>query len=1471
MNQSQDFPPAVAECSNSADDTFGPLVSSCRRSFDFTLLFEESFLSIVPSTFFILLAVLRLRSLYGKRKRVEAKPQLTIKLICIAVFAALHISLLVLWSLKYAQRTRTTIASATVSVVDVIFLTLLSHHEHSRSITPSTLLNVFLIFTVVFDVVRARTLWLMGGSLRDISAVFVASVAVKAIILGLEVSEKRRYLGREDKARGPEEIGGILNRSFFVWLNHLIALGHKKALVVDDLYPLDQDLSAVSLMSIFKGYWDNRDESKTHNYQLLWALCCSLKWQLLAPVPGRLALLAFTICQPLLLHTFINYLREPESPNRANVGYGMIVAYAVVYSGIALSTGFYWHRVYRSITMIRSVLVSSIYQKTLVISITALKNLQAVSLMSSDVQRIVDGIKNIHELWAILIQIGICTWLLYIQIGVGCVAPIVVSLTSTVLTAGLAAKAGKRQATWMEALEKRVGITASMLSSMKGVKISGLTSTLSSLTQQLRVNELKAGTSFRMVLVYALTLGFTPQLLSPVMAYGIFVAVGESSTKTLDSTRIFTAQSLILLITSPLSQLLQSIPQIVGAISCINRIQQFLLSGSRIDSRFLLQEIETEKFLTLETFDIASFPESLSSEEQKDVRPTLKTEKRQSTALAITDGSFGWNIDEPPIVQDLNLNIPASTLTMVVGPVACGKSTLLKAILGETPLSRGEVRISSKRIAFCDQSTWLNNSTVRENIIGYSPFNALWYDEVVYSCVLQKDFLEFPKGERTVIGSKGIALSGGQKQRVAIARAVYAKTAFAIFDDPFSGLDATTQQQLFSRVFGPQGLLKRQGVTVIISTHAANLLRSADHIVALGKDGRISEQGTFDQLEKNRGYLASLTYSDKNDVGVELSPDMDSSSGKDLLQEKEVESSSLGIRDLAVYAYYFRSIGRLNTVLFFALEAIFAFIFTFPSIWLTWWSQSNEQQPRQRTAYYLGGYAGFQGGGVLTIAILAWLICNAVIVSSGTKLHRVLLKAVMSAPMSFFATTDAGVIINRFSQDMLLIDTELPISLLDLVAGLLTAIGQAALIANSSYYIAISYPFVIAVFFAIQQFYLRISRQLRLLDLESKSPLYSLFIESLSGLATVRAFEWQTPSQALNEKLLDRSQRPFYLLYMIQRWLTLVLELLAAGLAVIIVGVAVALRNSTSPGFTGVALVNLIGLTESLKYLIITWTTLETALGAVSRVKDFAESTQAEDLEGEIQQAPENWPESGRIEFRQTSVSYGANEKRALNQLDFQIKAGERIAICGRSGSGKSSLVMALFHMIEIQEGSIVIDDVDIATLPRQTIRSRLNVIPQDPYFLQGSVRMNVDPFQKVSDTAAIGALSKVHLWSIFEDSGGLDAVFDEATLSHGQRQLFCLARSILRRSKIVVLDEATSSVDQETETLMQRIIQDEFRGCTTICVAHRLDAILDFDRVVVLDAGALVECDAPAALLARPSAFRTLYEAYSSKKSSPS
>lgn len=1449
-------------CPIAADASFGPVVKGCRDGFDFTFAFEQYFFAIVPSVVGLLLAAARVRVLIRRKTVVVRGGTLKgTKLFSIGLFAFIQLSLLVFWSAfgpTSAIRTQA-ITAASFSFLGALVFSGLSYYEHHKSSRPSWLLTAYLAFTLLPDATILRTLYLSSVTfslaIRVLSSV---AFAAKIGIILLESITKENVDDSHDKVgRTPERFTSPFSQLLYLWLNGLIKYGFNHVLKLEDLFQVDQEMEAEKLDERFWKIWGK--DSSHGKSKLGPVIIAALKFPLLLAAIPRLILIMFIFCQPLLLETFLGYLKDPEERKNANIGKAMIGAYALVYTGMAIASAFYWYRNIRFIAMLRGILMSAVYNKTTQLSIIATNTTDSVTLMSGDVENLVRGLREIHELWAAIVQIGIATWLLARQLGAACIGPLIVCFASAIIMGATSGRAKKYQLEWMGELQKRTGITSSVMGSLKGIKMLGLSKKLTGLVQKLRVDEVTASKKFRMLAVYSSTLAYFPMMLSPVVTFAIYLGVALRNHTTLDAQRMFTSLSLLMLITQPLFGVFQDIFEFMSSMGCLERIEAFLKKETKSDHRLLSSQTTSgatrgqtsESDIELERFTIQR----------------VETLDGEDITLEVRDASFGWKKDDDPVINNVNFTVDTSSLVMICGPVASGKSTLLKSLLGETLGLKGFVRLATDSIGYCDQVPWLMGISIKDNITGFSRFNPTLYNEVLHACDLGPDISVFPDGDNTLVGSKGITLSGGQKQRVALARALYAQKQLIILDDVFSGLDMHTQSKVFNRVFGRQGLLRKSKSTVILATHAVNLLRHADKIIVLGNDGAILEQGSFGELvETDGGYVKEAAKMLDEDAIKLLTEhqDIEYSLQSPEPEKKCVDASEDPKRqsgDWSLYTYFFSRVGTKITIAFVILEMLWAFFSAFPTLWLKWWSDANERAPNQQAGLYIGVYVVLQTAGLCSTALLTWCCCDIIARKSGIEFHRILLNTVMGAPMAFISKTEVGSLVNRFTQDLGLIDRQLPIAIMCCASNLFIVVAQAILISSASAYIAISFPALILAFYTIQKYYLRTSRQLRLLDLEAKAPVYTIFLESLEGLSTIRAFDWQASFVSKSYDLINTAQSPFYLLSLLQKWLTLVLDLMTAALAVLVVGIAVATRETVSVGFTGVALTQIMGFTECMKMFMLFWTQMETSLGAISRIRGFNEETPNEGTpEEENGVVPAGWPTEGKIEMQEVTAGY--DERMVLREVVISISGGEKFGICGRTGSGKSSLTLALLRMMELSAGTISVDGVDLSTISRETVRTEINVISQEPFFFSGTIKHNLDPYGAATDEEMVAVLQKCQLGGIIGGDGSLNDEFTPDTLSHGQKQLFCLARALLRKSKIVVLDEATSGVDKDTDEMMQKVIREEMKDKTVIAIAHRLQTIMDFDRVAVMENGRVVEVGEPRALLKEDSKFKRLVDA---------
>lgn len=930
-------------------------------------------------------------------------------------------------------------------------------------------------------------------------------------------------------------------------------------------------------------------------------------------------------------------------------------------------------------------------------------------------------------------------------------------------------------------------------------------------------------------------------MFAPVLTMVLYAILARLHGETLDVETAFTSVAILAMITHPANMVMTIIPRAVVSFSSFERIQAYLLGESTPNSSVIFSN----------SLGIAS-----------------------PIAICIEKAAIAGADFTQPILRDINLEVPQGHITILTGPVGSGKTTLARAMLGETKLTKGAIRVSSERFAYCSQTPWLPNQSIREIIYGHSGNDRreqAWYNKIITACCLDSDLDTLPDGDLTPVGSKGMNLSGGQRQRVALARAIYSRCDIIVLDDSFSALDGKTQGQVVQNLLGPEGVLKRLGVTVVVISTATKHFHLADDIVVLA-GGTIKERGTWEQLRQDDPLLDEIIH-----AADQAPKEPSEKSRRNAVLKRTGEATATGADpghkngDLSLYTYYARSAGSLNMVLMITCTILYSFFITIPSYWLKLWTES----PNPSTLLFTAGYT--------LLLLLAWIITNCqmfyvtlrIAPASGLRLHHTLLTAVLGAPLRYFSTTDTGTILNRFSADLHLVDRALAPAAQSLSVQLFKLVAQTALLLASQPFIALSLPCSAVVVYLVQRVYLRTSRQLRLRELEARAAAVGELLETVGGAPTIRAFGWRAAVARQSAAVLDSAQRPLYLLLCLQRWLNVVLDLLIAFIATSTIWLAVWFRGSTTGGQVGVALNVILVANTTLLRLVEGWTGLEISLGAVSRLREVELNTPQEEREGEADRTvSENWPERGQLVFRGVSAAYNP-EAIALKSLDLTIEAGQTVVVCGRTGSGKSSLLLSLLRLLDTTKGNITIDGVDVAQLSKSTLRERAFItVAQEAFFLpQASLQFNLDPELKARPSVIVSALKRTGLWAHFlageskistmdkddefvlslptvitnnttEDEAILATALNALpALSTGQAQLLALTRALVRRhilcnpagyvdihptKPIVLLDEVTSSLDPVTEGRMYDIIQDEFvdQGLTVVMVTHKLAGI---------------------------------------------
>ncbi|KAI1820838.1 ABC transporter [Xylaria intraflava] len=1432
---------------------------------DFTVTLYQFmyWLSLITAAAFVPLSILRLLYVWHRPVVLRTKSRVpSILLIAKALssisLAALRLGLLIIVvghaDLGLPRSITSTAFRFTVSALLIV----LSPLEHLKSTRPSTVACSYLFLSFIYDLTRAPSLWSASFYIENVAgytsfiALFTAAILVEFLFLILESWSRKRWTPQDTAAadRSPEEMSSVFSLGLYSWLIPLLRKGYHASLGMKDLYALDRALSINTIVQQQQASKPISDKSTgTSTWQLMSWVIKSLPWTVALPIFPRLLLLGFTLSQPFFLQRLLIFLSSGKADSETSSG--LVAATIFIYSGIAVSTGFYWYYQERFQSSLRGFLINAIYAKSVTAAHVGDGDTAAVTLMGTDVERIYTGVRLMHEVWASIIQIAIASWLLYRQLGLAFLAPLVVVLLGFINSYFLSKNAVKYQTAWMTHVQSRVGVTSSFLSTLKDLRFSGMAGPAAALVQSEREEEIRVGEKSRTLTATSASLSLLPQAIAPALAF----AFGP---RVLDQTRAFTALSLLALQTTPLMMVLQSIPIIAAAFACLRRIKLFLLRDPRTDPRF---------------FEPAGEP----------------SEKATENFVSIEDGSFSWTAD-CPVLQHMNVSLPRSSITFVVGPVGVGKSTLCRALLGEVPYTQGRITLKSDKIGYCDQTPFLFNASIKDNITGFSSFNAPRYTEVLRATMLIKDINSLPAGENTIVGSKGISLSGGQRQRISLARALYIDADILIIDDVFSGLDGFTQEQVCNSVFGPNGLLRKRGTTAILCTHATRFLSAASHGIVLSPDGNVLEQGSIADIQKGKWHNTHGSTPVTADALPEVddfSLESETTEEPSHIRNSQVEIPSVKVTqtpaeprpgvDLDVYRYWLSTIGILLPLIYLILVVGLGFFSNFPTIWLKLWTaDSTEPNSQHSFSYWIGIYVFLATGVVLCVFPAGLILLRNVVRLSGSEFHQSTVNTITRSSLHFLGTTDVGKVLNLFSQDMNIMDTQLPRMMNNMCFSLSIAVGQAVVIALSSAWLALSYPAFLALLWAVQRIYLPTSKRLRLLDLEAKTPLYTNFLDTLGGLPTIRASGWLGHYQAQSDALLDDSQRPSYLLAIAQQWLMLTMNVIVALVAVILVALATQLGSNA--GSVGAGLVTLITLGTTLSSIVVAYTGLETSLGAISRLKNFRETTELEDggKLGEV--PPESWPSRGHLQFQGVKASYDGTHQ-VLKGINFEVRAGEKIAVCGRTGSGKSSILALLMRLIEpiasdvSGESRILIDGVPLNTVNHATLRERIISASQEPVFLPNSTsfRTNLDPWGRASENECSTVLRDLDLADIVAAKGGLDVSINGAELSAGQKQLFTLARVVLRRrvklretgadGGLLLLDETTSSADAQTTQRVQSLLETEFASYTAIMVTHHREIAVGCDRVIVLDSGRVVEEGKPAELQSKADSwFRKLF-----------
>ncbi|KAF5000964.1 hypothetical protein FGRMN_1334 [Fusarium graminum] len=858
--------------------------------------------------------------------------------------------------------------------------------------------------------------------------------------------------------------------------------------------------------------------------------------------------------------------------------------------------------------------------------------------------------------------------------------------------------------------------------------------------------------------------------------------------------------------------------------------------------------------------------------------------------LRISGASFRKTKTATFTLNDITLDFAQGGLNVIGGSSGSGKTTLLLSILGETYLESGTVT-RPEDVAYASQSAWLQNDSIQANIVFGSPMEEVRYDTVIEACCLYEDFKELPARDMTTVGENGMSLSGGQKARVALARALYSKAPVLLLDDIFAALDAKTAAGVWKHCFCTDLL---SGRTTVLVTNLPWIAEQADLSVVL-------ERGQVETSEPQIGVIrkpiaiAQVLGGDAGEseassgLAQDIQPKGDDLNDtnkiveekylKDIVSQEMKASGRIGRLTFLQYMNYFGNPVFVVACLGLLLATnIFAFLGT---LWVSVWVEAYNHQAHVDVPYYMGIYAGLTfleiGGYFLAIVMFEWGAWNA-----ARRLHNDFIRAIMRVSLSWFKYIPIGRITNRFSSDMASLDGTISTMLRMMIDTVLLMLFRIGAVSSIMPIFMIPALFTCLFGVLIGEAYTRTAVVVKRLTSSAQSPIFSQFADTLAGLPVIRARSGMAAT--FREELAARlrtwsacAETSFNS----NRWVAVRVDFVTALVSLSAGIIAVSQAGVVAAGLVGFSLTNANGLSQTILLLVRAMNDLEVEMQSFHRVKEYVklEPEEKDDkvypAEGEYTDdpshiIPENWPRSGEIEFRNVTIRYDPDGPNILTDVNLKFKAGARVAVVGRTGSGKSTLVLSLLRFTHVVSGEILYDGIDITKIPRHRLRESLTIIPQEAVLFNGTVESNLDPGGQVSKEVLDKALDNCKGIASFSPQASDDSDNDMHSpddeinavslttsvdargenFSHGQRQVLSLCRALIRQSKLMLLDEATASMDYETDRGIQAVLRRELEAAggdrTLVTIAHRLRTIIDYDTVVVMSAGRVLEYGSP-------------------------
>uniref|UniRef100_A0A0K8RTW6 Multidrug resistance-associated protein 4 n=1 Tax=Crotalus horridus TaxID=35024 RepID=A0A0K8RTW6_CROHD len=1267
-------------------------------------------------------------------------------------------------------------------------------------------------------------------------------------------------LPSRDEKPNPSWEANFCSRLFFCWLNPLFVIGHKRKLEEDDMYKVLTEDSSKVLGERLQWYWDKEvqkaeKEARTPHLTKAIILCYWKSYLVL----GCFTLVEETLIliQPIFLGMIIGYFEKIGSShadkNALAYAYGSAAALSVCTLILAITHHLYFYHVQRAGMKLRVAMCHMIYHKALRLSNAAMSKTttgQIVNLLSNDVNKFDQVTIFLHFLWAGPLQAIAVTVLLWLEIGPSCLAGMAVLIILLPLQTCMGRLFSALRSKTAAFTDARIRTMNEVITGMRIIKMYAWEKSFAELVNNMRRKEISVVLKTSYLRGMNLASFYIASKITVFMTFMTYVLLGNP----ISASRVFVAVSLYGAVRLTVTLFFPA---------AIEKVSEALVSVRRIKNFLILDEVSQ-------------------------FRPHLKSNS-ENPILNIHDLTCSWDKTmEMATLQDISLTVRPGELLTVIGPVGAGKSSLLSAVLGELSAIKGFIDVQGK-IAYVSQQPWVFSGTVRNNILFGKAYRKEKYEKVLRVCALKKDIDQLEDGDLTMVGDRGATLSGGQKARINLARAVYQDADIYLLDDPLSAVDAEVSRHLFEKCIC-QTLHKK---VCILVTHQLQYLRAVSQILIL-KEGKEVGKGTFsdflksgidfasllkkaeeddqpsspgtpsDQLTRIRTFSQSSLWSLDSSVQSQKDGTAGSPAMGPVLTALPEESRSEGKIGFTIYKKYF-SAGANYFVIFIllVLNILAQVTYVLQDWWLSYWANHQVMLNITKMEYggqnitetldlpwYLGMYAGLTVATIL-FSILRSLLMFHILVNAARTLHNKMFQSVLKTPVLFFDRNPIGRILNRFSKDIGHLDDLLPLTFLDFVQTFLQVCGVVGVAIAVIPWILIPLVPLLILFIFLRRYFLDTSRDIKRLESTTRSPVFSHLSSSLQGLWTIRAFQAQQRFQELFDAHQDLHTEAWFLFLTTSRWFAVRLDAICAIFVIVVAFGSLLLAQTLDAGKVGLALSYAITLTGMFQWGVRQSAEIENLMISVERVTEYTELEQEAPWHTH-KHPPAQWPTEGVIVFDDVNFAYSADGPLVLKHLSALVKSKEKVGIVGRTGAGKSSLIAALFRLAEPQ-GRIWIDKYLTSELGLHDLRKKISIIPQEPALFTGTMRKNLDPFNEYSDEDLWTSLEEVQLKEAIEElPDKLETQLAESgsNFSVGQRQLVCLARAILKKNKILIIDEATANVDPRTDELIQKTIREKFAQCTVLTIAHRLNTIIDSDRIMVLDLGRLKEYDEPYILL---------------------